>query len=69
LAMLQHCKDKGGFDFLATRHRLGLDFYGSIKLINFSEAPPLPVFQGHALYPRRDRATYGILLLCRHQVY
>lgn len=35
-SMLAHCKDKFNFDFVATRDRLGLDFYGSIKLVNFS---------------------------------
>lgn len=34
-AMLAHCRDAFGFDFVATRDRLGLDFYGSIKLVNF----------------------------------
>lgn len=36
LSMVNYCKEKG-FDFLATRDRLGLDFYGCIKLINFGE--------------------------------
>lgn len=35
VSMLEYCKDKFGFDFVATRDRLGLDFYGSIKLVNF----------------------------------
>lgn len=39
ISMLAHCKDKFNFDFVATRDRLGLDFYGSIKLVNFSEYP------------------------------
>lgn len=34
-AMLAHCRDAFGFDFVATRDRLGLDFYGSVKLVNF----------------------------------
>jgi protein arginine N-methyltransferase 3 len=34
-AMLNHCKQKYNFDFLEIRQRLGLDFYGNIKLINF----------------------------------
>lgn len=34
-SMLAHCKDKHSFDFVATRDRLGLDFYGSIKLVNY----------------------------------
>ncbi|KAK4040558.1 S-adenosyl-L-methionine-dependent methyltransferase [Parachaetomium inaequale] len=33
-AMLAHCKDKFGFDFLAVRDRLGLDFLGCVRLIN-----------------------------------
>lgn len=35
VSMLAYCKDKFQFDFVATRDRLGLDFYGSIKLVNF----------------------------------
>ncbi|KAK4655889.1 Ribosomal protein arginine N-methyltransferase rmt3 [Podospora pseudocomata] len=35
LAMVTYCKEKYGLDFLGVRDRLGLDFYGSIKLINF----------------------------------
>jgi len=34
-AMLNHCKQKYHFDFLEIRQRLALDFYGSIKLVNF----------------------------------
>jgi len=34
-SMLNHCKEKHGFDFLEIRQRLGLDFYGNIKLVNF----------------------------------
>lgn len=34
-SMLNYCKDKFNFDFVAARDRLGLDFYGSIKLVNF----------------------------------
>jgi type I protein arginine methyltransferase len=34
-AMLDHCKQKHNFDFLQIRQRLALDFYGSIKLVNF----------------------------------
>lgn len=41
LSMLEYCKDKFSFDFVATRERLGLDFYGSIKLVNFSTLPSL----------------------------
>ncbi|KUI67800.1 Ribosomal protein arginine N-methyltransferase rmt3 [Cytospora mali] len=33
--MLEYCKDKFSFDFVATRDRLGLDFFGGIKLVNF----------------------------------
>lgn len=38
LAMLAYCKDKFGFDFIAVRDRLGLDFHGCVKLINFGES-------------------------------
>ncbi|RYP71990.1 hypothetical protein DL771_004459 [Monosporascus sp. 5C6A] len=34
-SMLAHCRDKHGFDFLAVRQRLRLDFHGSVKLVNF----------------------------------
>lgn len=34
-SMLDHCKAKYQFDFLEIRQNLGLDFYGSIKLVNF----------------------------------
>jgi type I protein arginine methyltransferase len=35
MSMLNHCKAKHDFDFLAVRQNLGLDFYGSIRLVNF----------------------------------
>ncbi|KAI0484613.1 S-adenosyl-L-methionine-dependent methyltransferase [Xylariaceae sp. FL0804] len=35
MSMLAHCKDKHGFDFLAVRQRLHLDFHGCVKLVNF----------------------------------
>lgn len=35
-SMLEHCKSSFNFDFVAVRDRLGPDFYGSIKLVNFS---------------------------------
>lgn len=35
-AMLQHCRDKHNFDLLAVRSRLGLDFFGTVRLVNFS---------------------------------
>lgn len=34
--MLSHCKEKHSFDFIALRQQLGLDFYGTVKLVNFS---------------------------------
>ncbi|RDW66146.1 putative histone-arginine methyltransferase CARM1 [Coleophoma cylindrospora] len=34
-SMLEHCKVKHNFDFLAVRQKLNLDFYGSIKLVNY----------------------------------
>ncbi|PVH75521.1 putative ribosomal protein arginine N-methytransferase rmt3 [Cadophora sp. DSE1049] len=33
--MLKHCKENHNFDFLAVRQKLGLDFYGNIKLVNY----------------------------------
>ena len=33
--MLDHCKAKHNLDFLDIRSRLGLDFYGNIKLVNY----------------------------------
>lgn len=37
ISMIAYCKEEHGFDFLAVRDRLSLDFYGCVKLINFSE--------------------------------
>ncbi|KAJ3952588.1 Ribosomal protein arginine N-methyltransferase rmt3 [Colletotrichum tropicale] len=34
-SMLQHCREKHNFDFLEVRHRLGLDFLGTVRLVNF----------------------------------
>lgn len=34
-SMLQHCMEKHAFDFLELRQRLGLDFYGDVKLVNY----------------------------------
>ncbi|KAL2015743.1 hypothetical protein VTK56DRAFT_4890 [Thermocarpiscus australiensis] len=47
VSMLAHCKDRFGFDFVGVRDRLGLDFHGCVKLINFvrrsaKEGVPLP---------------------------
>ncbi|KAF9869321.1 protein arginine methyltransferase [Colletotrichum karsti] len=39
-AMLQHCRDKHNFDFLAVRSRLDLDFFGTVRLVNFSLSTP-----------------------------
>ncbi|KAI1003390.1 Ribosomal protein arginine N-methyltransferase [Podosphaera aphanis] len=33
--MLDHCREKHGFDFLGLRRSLKLDFYDTIKLVNF----------------------------------
>lgn len=41
-SMLAYCKEKHGFDFLATRQRLGLDFHGTVKLVNYSPSRPNP---------------------------
>jgi protein arginine N-methyltransferase 3 len=35
MQMLNHCKEKHNIDFLDIRSRLGLDFYGNIKLVNY----------------------------------
>ncbi|KAH0537713.1 hypothetical protein FGG08_005520 [Glutinoglossum americanum] len=35
MAMLEHCKQEHGFDFLRARQELGLDFYGLIKFVNY----------------------------------
>ncbi|RKF59117.1 Ribosomal protein arginine N-methyltransferase rmt3 [Erysiphe neolycopersici] len=40
-AMFNYCREKYGFDFLEIRQRLGLDFYNSIKLVNFIRAEAL----------------------------
>ncbi|EQB45593.1 hypothetical protein CGLO_15513 [Colletotrichum gloeosporioides Cg-14] len=34
-SMLQHCREKHNFDFLEVRRRLGLDFLGTVRLVNF----------------------------------
>ncbi|CAI0643795.1 unnamed protein product [Colletotrichum noveboracense] len=34
-SMLQYCREKHNFDFLEVRHRLGLDFLGTVRLVNF----------------------------------
>ncbi len=39
-SMLSDCKDRHRLDFLGIRDRLALDFYGTIRLVNFSELPP-----------------------------
>lgn len=39
MAMISYCKDKYGFDFLAVRDRLQLDFHGTVKFINFGVLP------------------------------
>lgn len=36
MSMISYCKEKGNLDFLGIRDRLGLDFHGTVKLINFS---------------------------------
>lgn len=50
LSMVTYCKDKYDFDFVATRDRLGLDFYGGIKLVNFSTSPRLPCTHTHTFF-------------------
>jgi protein arginine N-methyltransferase 3 len=34
-SMLSYCKEQHNFDFLSLRQSLNLDFYGTIKLVNF----------------------------------
>ncbi|KAL1897567.1 Vesicle-mediated ER to Golgi transport protein [Ceratocystis pirilliformis] len=34
-AMMIYCREKHGFDFMATRRRLNLDFHGAVKLSNY----------------------------------
>jgi hypothetical protein len=42
--MLEHCKSRHSFDFIAVSRTLGLDFHGSVKLINFSKPELVPAF-------------------------
>lgn len=35
MSMLAHCKENHGFDFLAVRQKLQLDFHGAVRLVNF----------------------------------
>jgi len=37
--MVSAMESQFGFDFLAVRDRLGLDFYGCVRLINFGVSP------------------------------
>ncbi|KAL2185360.1 S-adenosyl-L-methionine-dependent methyltransferase [Thermothelomyces heterothallicus CBS 203.75] len=53
-SMLAYCKDKFGFDFLAVRDSLGLDFHGCVRLINFVRRS---VKQGTAL-PQKITADH-----------
>lgn len=46
--LLEHCKSSKGLDLVATVNRLGLDFHGGVKLINFlrcstRDSRPLPL--------------------------
>ena len=62
-SMLAHCKEKHGFDFLAVRDRLGLDFYGTIKLVNFSESLRVDDMFAHALaHPVLFAQSVGVCL-------
>ncbi|KAI9815643.1 MAG: hypothetical protein M1832_005274 [Thelocarpon impressellum] len=40
-ALLQHCKEAHGLDVAAIRKELGLDFYGTIRLVNYIRAEVL----------------------------
>jgi protein arginine N-methyltransferase 3 len=41
LQMIDDCKERYNLDFLGIRDRLGLDFHGTVKLINFSGYPKM----------------------------
>ena len=46
-AMLDHCKQQHSFDFATVLNRLGLDFHGAVKLVNYirdrvKQLQPLP---------------------------
>jgi len=42
MSMLSYCKETHQLDFLAIRDRLQLDFYGTVRLVNFSMYAPPP---------------------------
>ncbi|CAM1509247.1 Fc.00g029860.m01.CDS01 [Cosmosporella sp. VM-42] len=47
VSMLDHCKQQHSFDFAAVLGRLGLDFHGAVKLVNYirdrvQQSQPLP---------------------------
>jgi protein arginine N-methyltransferase 3 len=44
ISMLEHCKNKHNFDFLAVRQKLQLDFHGCVKLVNYSRSLISPLF-------------------------
>ncbi|KAK9426340.1 putative Methyltransferase domain-containing protein [Seiridium unicorne] len=46
LSMLEYCKNQHGFDFLAVRQRLQLDFHGCVKLVNYIRSR---VHEGHTV--------------------
>ncbi|RKF58262.1 Ribosomal protein arginine N-methyltransferase rmt3 [Golovinomyces cichoracearum] len=53
--MLNHCKEKYGFDFMEIQKRLGLDFYSSIKLVNFIRAQ---VQDGNNISPNLSKTDF-----------
>jgi len=57
MSMVSYCKEKYGFDFLAVRDRLQLDFHGTVKLINFSELQSLSESSPASYSPLLQSAT------------
>ncbi|KAL2069731.1 hypothetical protein VTL71DRAFT_14410 [Oculimacula yallundae] len=53
--MLNHCKAKHNFDFLKVRWKLGLDFYGNIKLVNYIRSQ---VHSGQKVSPDVSKADF-----------
>jgi hypothetical protein len=60
MSMVSYCREKYGFDFLAVRDRLQLDFHGTVKFINFSE------LRAHF---RRTLASYLTIVPVRQRVH
>ncbi|KAK0103554.1 hypothetical protein ONS95_005571 [Cadophora gregata] len=54
-SMLKHCKEKHNFDFLEVRQKLGLDFYGNIRLVNYIRSQ---VHGGHKVSQAVSKAEF-----------